>query len=100
MTTIVLPERDDMLARLTAVDDTPHTVSGLYPMLLEHAGQDKTPEAVALMFILASGDYTEGQPPASRRTLDITLPLLVAAIVDDEDARRETLEVIRSAQAG
>jgi len=96
--TVTLPERDDMLARLTAVIDVPHTVRGFYPLLLEHAGQAKTPEGVALMFLLAVGDYATTQPVASQRTLYIALPLMVAAIVDDGDARAATLAVIAAAQ--
>ena len=50
MTTIVLPERDDMLARLKSVMDEPLTVNGLYPLLLElqvHAWLDETEENAA-----------------------------------------------------
>jgi hypothetical protein len=96
--TAVLPERDDMLARLKAVMDEPHAEQYLYPKLLKHAGQVKAPEGIALMFVLAIADYTAGLPPTLGIALDFMLPRFVAAIVDDEDVRGETLEVIRAAQ--
>jgi hypothetical protein len=96
--TAVLPERDDMLARLKAVMDEPHAEQYLYPKLLRHAGQTKAPEGIALMFVLAIADYTAGLPASLGIALDFTLPRWVTAIVDDEDVRREALEVIRAAR--
>ena len=96
--TVTLPERDEMLRRLKSVIDEPHTEKGFYSLLLQHAGEEKAPEGVGLMFIMAIADYTAGLPPVLGRTLGIALPRFVAAIVDDEDARRETLEFIESVQ--
>ena len=97
MTEIVLPGRGDMLTRLKSVIDEPHTVSGFYPLLLEHAGLEKTPEGAGLMFVLAIADYA-GQIPASQMTLSVALPRFVAALVDDEEARRETLAFLQAVQ--
>ena len=96
--TVTLPQRDDMLARLKGVMNEPHAEHGFYPLLLRHAGQPKMPEGIALMFVLAITDYTRGMPDALAMGLDLMLPRFVAAIVDDEDVRRETLEVIKAAQ--
>jgi hypothetical protein len=91
MTKVVLPERDDMLARLKSVIDEPHAEHGLYPKILEHAGQTKEAPGVVLMLLLAIGDYTAGMPSVLARTLDLALPRFIAAIIDDEDARQEAL---------
>jgi hypothetical protein len=96
--TVTLPERDDMLARLKGVMDEPHAAERLYPLLLGHAGEEKAAEGIALMFILAIADYTQGLPPALGITLDLLLPRFVTAIVDDEDVRAATLEFIQSVQ--
>ena len=99
MTEVVLPGRDDMLARLKSVMDEPHTESGFYSLLLEHAGQRKTPEGIGLMFVMAISDYA-GQIPVVQMTLGLALPRFVAVLVDDEAVRRETLTFLQSVQEG
>src|ERR1039457_6878706 len=88
MTEIVLPERGDMLTRLKSVIDEPRTVSGFYPLLLEHAGLEKTPEGVGLMFVLAVADYA-GQIPASQMTLSVALARFVAGVEEGGGAGGE-----------
>jgi hypothetical protein len=97
-TTLVLPDRDDMLRRLNSVLDDPHAEAGLYPRLLKHAGQQKQPEGVVVMFMLAIADYTEGLPPAVAVTLDIALPRFIGALIDDEGLRQEALTFLQSVQ--
>jgi hypothetical protein len=93
-TIITLPDRDDMLARLTSVMDDPHMTRGLYPKLLEQAGTQKTPRGVALMWALAVHDYTTGMPPVVQMTTSMLAPAFVRALIDDEAARAETLAAI------
>jgi hypothetical protein len=97
MTEIVLPGRDDMLARLKSVIDEPHTEKGFYSLLLKHAGTRKDPAGIAMIFTLAIYDYA-GQVPAAQMTLNVSLPRFVAALVDDEQARHETLACLQAAQ--
>ena len=97
--TVVLPERDDMLGRLKGAIDEPHIEQGFYSLLLAHAGEEKAaPEGVAMMLVLAMADYATGLPEVMWRTLNVALPRFIAALVDDEDVRRETLEFIQSVQ--
>jgi hypothetical protein len=50
------------------------------------------------MFFMAISDYA-GELPASQIALNIALPGFVAAIVDDESARREVLEFVNEVLA-
>jgi len=96
--TLILPERDNMLRRLKTVLDDPHAEAGLYPRLLKHAGQQKAPEGVVLMFMLAIADYTAGLPPTMELTLGIALPRFIGALIDDENLRQEALDFLQSVQ--
>lgn len=96
---ITLPERDDMLRRLTAVDNTDHMIAGLYPLILKGAGQPKTALGVILLIQLAIFDYCAGLPPVMGLALGMRLSEYVAALIDDEDVRGDALAEIRNIKA-
>lgn len=57
---VVLPSREDMMARLMGVDTNPWAAKNLYPLIcLEHEREFAT-QAVELMVLLAINKATEG----------------------------------------
>jgi hypothetical protein len=93
--TTVLPQHDELLSRLTAVDSEPHMVERFYPHILTSAGQEKTGLGVALALTLAASDYTDGMPPVLARVVLLRLPSFVRAIVDDPQVQAEALAGLR-----
>ena len=87
-----LPERDEMLRRLRGVIDEPHATEGFYPRLLALAGQPMSGVEVAAAFQVAVYDFAResGRGPLAA-TLADAAPRFMAAIVDDETARRYAL---------
>jgi hypothetical protein len=55
-----LPNKDEMLARLIAVDDNSHLQQKFYPRLLKNAGTVKVPMGVVMMLTLAIHDLHGG----------------------------------------
>lgn len=60
---IALPDADEMMRRLKAINDSPHLVENLYPLLLREAGQQKYRSGIDLMVKLAIYDYVKDLPP-------------------------------------
>jgi hypothetical protein len=57
---VVLPRKEDMMARLMGVDTNPWAAKHLYPLIcLEHEREFAT-QAVELMVLLAINEATEG----------------------------------------
>jgi hypothetical protein len=91
---ITLPERDEMLRRLTGVIDVDYVTQNFYPLLLKDAGEPKTAAGLALMFQLAIFDYAADKPAPVKRTLNVAVPRFLAALTDDADFQREVLSVM------
>lgn len=47
--TIILPEKEEMLARLRKTEDPLQVQEGLYELLVKNAGEKKTAKQVAIM---------------------------------------------------
>jgi hypothetical protein len=89
---ITLPERDDMLARLTAIDDEQHLVRRFYPKILKAAGQQRAAGGVVMLVQLAIVDYMEGMPAVLGQVMMLRRDQFVLALIDDETARAEAIE--------
>lgn len=53
---ITLPDHEEMLRRLVAVDDNDHLQERFYPILLQSAGRQLVGQGVVMMFTLAISD--------------------------------------------
>lgn len=104
-TVITLPSQDEMLTRLNEVESIDHVRNGLFPHLLQHAGEEKVAEGVALMIALAIYDYTEGMPPIMSNLLYMGADKYVDALVVDnsevaEKAKGILQEALNAAKNG
>lgn len=97
--TITLPEHDDMLRRLLAVEDDPHAQEQFYPLLLKSAGREQTGAGVVMMLTIAIQDYTEGMPPVVRRVVQMRIREYVVALVDDPEVQADALALLEKVEA-
>ena len=64
ITTIEMPDADELMRRLMGVDNSGHLAAKLYPGLVRSlAGQKKAGGGIVMSLQLALTDYTEGMPP-------------------------------------
>jgi len=94
-----LPDADDMLRRLISVDDNPHKREKFYPIILKNAGRELAGMGVVNMFVFAIHDYTQGMPPFMAVMLFDQIDDYVQALVDDEQAKAEALEMVAQVKA-
>jgi hypothetical protein len=93
--TATLPDRAELLRRVTAVDNDPHIVEKFYPHILEHASQEKTGLGVALALALAAANYTADLPEVLGRVIEVRLPSYVRAIVDDPQVQADAIAALQ-----
>lgn len=97
---IILPSREEMLARLLRVNDNSHMQEKFYPILLKDAGQERVALGVVMMLAMAIHDYTKGMPPIMASTLYMEAPHFIDALVDDPEAAKEAKVFLKEAMAG
>ena len=97
---VVLPNREEMLARLIKVNDEPHLRERFYPLILEHAGETKVAMGVVMLLALAIHDYAEGMPPMMESLFYMQIDDFIDAVVGDgneevaAEAKAEIKEVL------
>lgn len=82
---ITLPNREEMQQRLLAVDDNSHLQERFYPLLLQHAGEEKVARGVVMLLALAIYDYTSGMPPVMSGLMYMKADSYIDALVDDPE---------------
>lgn len=60
--TMILPDREELLARLNSIDSDAYLNEHLYPLILKDAGQAKSGPAILGMVVLANQEYFEALP--------------------------------------
>lgn len=88
--TTLLPSREDIIARLTAVNDTPWNVEKFYPRVAAAAGTERAGGGLPLLFELAIADVCDGDPLAAAVRMQV--PAWLRALVDDEQVLADALE--------
>lgn len=101
---IILPDAEEMLKRLVAVDDQPHFQERFYPILLRYAGTEKVAGGVVMMLTMAIYDYTQGMPPLVAFLMHREVPQWIDALVTDpkvaEAAKAFHAEVTKPTKQG
>lgn len=87
---IILPDREEMLRRLVAVNDSSHYQERFYPILLKQAGQERVAEGIVLMLSLAVHEYTAGMHHQMANLLFMEVPDFIDALIDDKEAAEKT----------
>lgn len=98
LTTTTMPSQEDIVSRLTSVSAQPEFVQGFYPHVAKVAGRELAGPGVVMTLTLAIYDYTQDMPVPMRRVmsavLNTNMAAYVEALVDDEQVKREALEMI------
>lgn len=97
---VTLPEDpQDIIRRLSTVNDEFTLVSRLYPRIAESARRELAPGGIVNMFLLAVYDYMqEGYPPTIRARLYMSIPHWIDALIDDREvaeAAKQWLEQVK-----
>lgn len=81
----ILPDHDEILRRLSVVDDGAHPVRNLYPHIASRiANSEVTGPGVVLALRLVLADYTAGMPPMLAYIAQSQESNYIRAIVDDQ----------------
>ena len=94
---ITLPNREEMLERLSKVCDIDHTRQKFFPKLLQHAGEEKVAQGVVMILALAIHDYTDGMPPMMSSLLYMSAPQYIDALVTDPEVAEEAKAFLNEA---
>ncbi|MEK7100507.1 MAG: hypothetical protein AAB921_00210 [Patescibacteria group bacterium] len=94
-----LPSSEEMLQRLLKVDDEPHLRQKFYPLLTQHAGEEKVAEGVVIILQLAIHDCTQGLPAMMALVLDQRMNAFIDALCPDEEVASDAKEFFALAQA-
>ena len=88
--TFTLPDGATMLQKLNAITQAPQLQEHFYPLLLEHAGQQKNATGVVMLLRLAVCDFAQKLPKGNPRehqvimtTLDMLLPSFIRILCPD-----------------
>src|SRR5580704_11333102 len=85
---IVMPDAQEMLRRLSGVDDGPELVSKLYPLIARCAGERKAGAGVAYVVLLAVSEFAAGRPGVQASTQGRTREF-VASLIEDKEVLAE-----------
>jgi len=89
MKTTTLPEPDEIMQRLTTVNDLHWNIEHFYPLIAKAGGTERAGSGLPLLFELAIADVTDGDPLAS--VMRLLVPAWMRAIVDDAEVLAEGL---------
>lgn len=88
-----------MLTRLLKVNGENHLQERFYPILLKNAGSQKVAQGVVLLIQLAIYDYLQGLPPMMEPIMQMMVPDLIKALIDDEGVASEAQRFYEETQA-
>lgn len=88
-----LPNRFDMGTRLSRVDTSQYLAQWFYPLLLDHAGEQRDGPGIVLLLISTAQAYAERRRLSERDTemLNLKLRDFATAIIDDDEVRADVL---------
>jgi hypothetical protein len=98
MKTMVLPDSNETIRRLTAAYDDPHAVEKLYPIIAKDAGRELNGIGIVMLLMQAIHDYTENMPPMLRNIMLGSMDMFVDALVDNPEVKADAHELINKAK--
>jgi len=90
----VLPQREEMLARLIEVDNNSHLQQKFYPRLTNNAGEERVAMGLVLMLQLAIHDYTKGMPMLAP-LLSMRMDKFIDALCPDGEVASEAKTIFK-----
>jgi hypothetical protein len=82
----------ELREQLVSVIDEPHLITRLYPIIEKSAGKELDPDGVIMMLTLAIDAYCK-KTPIMFSFLDRKMPDYIAAIITDEELKKQTVEL-------
>lgn len=94
---MTLPDKEEMLKRLIAVDDNDHLKERFYPSLLGHASSAKVAVGICMIINCAIYDYCEGMPEIMLAIMFMKAPAHIDALCDDKEIAEEAKAFLKEA---
>jgi hypothetical protein len=91
---VTLPERDEMLARLKKINQSPSALEHFYPRLLANAGAELTGAGIAVMLKQALAGYILGGSWVLVYILCAQAPQFIDALVNDLEVARDAKNLL------
>jgi hypothetical protein len=99
MKTAQLLDADRMLERLIAVDGNAHAQERFYPLLTKSAGRKLNGMGVVNVIQLALYDYCQDLPAICGVLMQIQVPDLIVAIIDDDEVVNDAKQFFADIEA-
>ena len=96
----MLPPRLEMQKRLIQVLDEPRVEAEYYPLLLNYAGTEKTPQQLVDIFRQALEQFLGTMSPSESRMVRVQLinyikPFLLSVLSDSPEEAQKAVEILR-----
>lgn len=95
LATTTLPEGDEMMRRLIAVNDTSHLIEQFYPQVMKMARRKLNGPGIVTGLHLALYEYVKGLPSVVVASMMLSLSSYVDALVDDPQVKEDAREGLR-----
>ena len=84
-----LPDREEMIKRLSAIPATLHLQEHFYPLLTKHEGKEVTLSKLIDLLVTAIHEYTQTMPDGTEHSIKLLMYVnavwFVRALTDDKD---------------
>lgn len=97
--TVQLPsDPEDIIRRLSSVNDENNIVEKLYPEIASYAGLELLPMGFAMMIMLAAYNFGLQYPPPMGSIVLQFIPLWIDALVDDKEGAETAKQYLKQAE--
>jgi hypothetical protein len=98
MKTVTLPNAEEIVRRLSSVDADPYTIQNFYPLIAQHANQEKNGFGLVVMIELAIHEVTKGMPAIVGKLMSRQLPRFIKALTDDQEVIADAMNMYNEAK--
>ena len=95
-----LPGKSEIMHRLNSLNYDQHLTQKFFPLIAKHEFEAINAMGVNTIITLAIEDYCEGQPISVKVIMIMLMPYFIDKLVDDENIKKEALEINRMISEG
>jgi len=92
-----LPDRQEILDRLSTVDDDPFFTENFYPIIAKYEKRELDATGILIMFVMNIHEFCKDYPSISNDILYNMLPNFADALIDDKKVKKEVKRKYREA---
>lgn len=95
--TVVIP--NDVIDRMSTVNDESNLVTDFYPRIARASGTDKNAYGINMVLLLAIHDFATQYPPIVGGILMLEVPRWIDALIDDKEVAAAALEIFEESRS-